>query len=364
MVTYQSRNGNTDTFLMLLVLTGILLGLFLLYSANNFSLSLPIKQLIKGSVCAVFIIIIARSDERHIRDASLPLYILSLLLLLLVLYLGYATKGAQRWLDFYLFRFEPSELVKTTVPLLLANHIHKNGIPIKSASLAQAIVIILLPFYLVLKQPDLGTAMIICLIGSITLFIAGLSRKFIIISLVSVFAAAPLLWTQLHSYQQQRIITLFSGQDDLQHHGYHIHQSKIAIGSGGLWGKGYGRGSQVQLGYIPEHKTDFIFTVLSEEFGFLGNLLWILLVLGIGLRSVFLGYKQSLIFNKVVCIALGCSFMLNAWINMSMVSGILPVVGIPLPLLSYGGTSFVATLVNFALILKLGHTDPRRQHLW
>lgn len=363
-MSFLANHKNLDHILIILVTTAIMLGLLLLYSADHFSLSLPIKQLAKGSVCGVFVFFIARMHTRTIRDMTFPVYILSLLLLIFVLYKGYATKGAQRWLNFYIFKFEPSELLKTTLPCVLANHIHKHGIPIQGFSLISAIAMIIVPFFLVIKQPDLGTALIICLIGSITLFVAGLSRRFICIVLITILASGPILWHQLHSYQQQRIITLFAGQDDLQNHGYHINQSKIAIGSGGLFGKGYGQGSQVQLGYIPEHKTDFIFTVLSEELGFVGSISWIILVLAIGLRSIYLGYKQTVIFNKLVCIALGSSFMLNAWINMSMVSGILPVVGIPLPLLSYGGTSFVTTLINFSLILKLGHTDPRRQHLW
>jgi rod shape determining protein RodA len=202
------------------------------------------------------------------------------------------------------------------------------------------------------------------MIGTITLFIAGISRRFILITLLGIGLLSPVLWHQLHGYQKQRIMTLFSETQDLKHHGYHINQSKIAIGSGGFWGKGYGKGSQVQLGYIPEHKTDFIFTLLSEELGFIGNILWFLLLLSIGFRAIYLGHLQQQVFNKITVVVLGFSFMLSAWVNMSMVCGLLPVVGIPLPFLSYGGTNFVITLINFALILKLGHTDPRRQYLW
>ncbi len=363
-MAYFVKQNKIDMVLTSLVLSGALLGLFLLFSANQFSYSLPLKQVMKGSIAIIPFLIFAAIKERSLRMIATPAYLFSIILLISVLYFGDTTKGAQRWLNFYFFKFEPSELVKITLPLALSSHIHNFGIPIRGRALLIAIFMVAVPFALVLKQPDLGTALIILFIGSITIFLAGISRKIIVSCFMGIVLLAPILWTQLHAYQQQRIMTLVSAGDDLQHHGYHIHQSKIAIGSGGIWGKGVGHGTQVQMGYIPEHKTDFIFTVLSEEFGFIGNLFWISLVIAIGLRCTYLGYKQSIIFNKLVCISLGSSFMLNAWINMAMVSGILPVVGIPLPLLSYGGTSFVATLVSFGIILKLGHVDPKRQHIW
>ena len=363
-MTYFKKRNPVDSLLTILVTSAILLGLFLLLSANQFSYSLPMKQLIKGSLAVIPLYLIFSMKDRSFQEITSPAFLFSLILLVAVLWFGETTKGAQRWLNFYFFRFEPSELVKITLPLALATHIHQHGIPIRGKALVSAIAMVVIPFLLVLKQPDLGTALIILFIGSLTIFLAGINRKIIIASMTAVILSAPLLWTQLHSYQQQRIMTLISSDEDLQHHGYHIHQSRIAIGSGGLWGKGIGKGTQVHLGYIPEHKTDFIFTVLSEELGFVGNIAWIMLVLSIGLRCIYLGYKQSVIFNKLVCITLGSAFMLNAWINMAMVTGVLPVVGVPLPLLSYGGTSFVATLVSFGIVLKLGHTDPKRQHIW
>lgn len=359
-----SKNYTLDWVLLALICIAIFTGLILLYSADHQSIGLPVKQLTKGTLIIGVILGLTYLDERSVRELSMPLYLLSLALLIFVLFKGYHTKGAQRWLNFYFFRFEPSELVKITLPMALASIIHQNGIPIKGKTLIAAVVMILVPFILVLKQPDLGTALILLFIGGITIFIAGLSRKIIYSGIIFIMASLPLFWQMLHAYQRQRIMTLFSGDDDLKHHGYHIHQSKIAIGSGGVWGKGIGLGDQVQLGFIPEHKTDFIFTVLSEEFGFVGNLCWLTLVTLIGLRCIYLGYKQKNTFNKLICISLSSAFMLGSWINMSMVSGMLPVVGVPLPFLSYGGTSFVATLTAFALILKFGHTDPRKQHLW
>lgn len=362
-MVYFNRS-NIDIILLGLIGLAILFGLTLLYSANQFSYQLPLKQIIKGSMVIVFLVPLFYAEDHNIRDISIWLYVFSLILLLLVLYNGHTTKGAQRWLQILSIRFEPSEIVKVTLPMGLASMIHKTGIPVRSFPLALAIVMILVPFYLVLKQPDLGTGLLLLMIGTITVFIAGISRRFILITLLGIALLSPLLWHQLHGYQKQRIMTLFSETQDLKHHGYHINQSKIAIGSGGLWGKGYGKGSQVQLGYIPEHKTDFIFTLLSEELGFIGNIFWCLLLLSIGFRAIYLGHLQQQVFNKITVVVLGFSFMLSAWVNMSMVSGLLPVVGIPLPFLSYGGTNFVITLINFALILKLGHTDPRRQYLW
>lgn len=356
--------SNMDMVLLSLIGLAVFFGLLLLYSANQFSYRLPLMQIVKGSVVLVFLIPLFYVNDRNIRDLSIPIYLCSLVLLLLVLYQGYTAKGAQRWLFLFGIRFEPSEIVKVTLPLALASLVHRQGVPIRSVTLWLGILMIAIPVIIVLKQPDLGTALLLLMIGGIALFISGLSRRFILISVLGFGLLSPLLWHGLHPYQQQRIMTLFSETKDLRHHGYHINQSKIAIGSGGVWGKGLGNGSQVQLGYIPEHKTDFIFTLLSEELGFIGNMFWCLLLLSIGFRGVYLGYLQHQLFNKVSIIVLSFSFMLGAWINMSMVCGLLPVVGIPLPFLSYGATNFVMTLVNFALILKLGHTDPRRQYLW
>lgn len=361
---YKPNYPFIDPVLSILVCVAVFLGILLLYSADHGRLSLPIKQLIKGSMALGVFFLLAKTSERTIREHCVTLYILNIILLILTLYLGYHTKGAQRWLNLYFFRFEPSELIKITLPLALSSIIHEQGIPITHKNLIQGLVLIFIPFFLILKQPDLGTALIVLIIGTITIFLAGLDRKVLLAGILATLIGLPIFWHQLHDYQKQRVITLMTDGEDLQHHGYHIHQSKIAIGSGGVLGKGFVQGDQVQLGFVPEHKTDFILTVLSEEFGFVGNMLWITLILAMGLRSMYLGYLQHTTFNKLACISLGCSFMLNCWINMAMVCGLLPVVGVPLPLLSYGGTSFVATLISFALILKLGHTDPRRQYSW
>lgn len=354
----------TDNVLTFLVLVACSLGVLLLYSAQHQSFTLALRQVLKGSIAVIFFIFLSKMDDRSIRSYSIPIYIFSVMMLLFVLFSGYATKGAQRWLDLGLFKFEPSELIKVTLPLALAAFIHNTGIPVRGKPLLFLLGMIALPFFLIIKQPDLGTGIIVTVLGAITLFVSGLNRNLIIASCSLLLISAPLLWHTLHPYQQQRVMTLLSPEDDIQHHGYHVYQSKVAIGSGQFWGKGIGNGTQVQLGYIPEHRTDFIFTLLSEELGFIGNLLWITLVQLIGFRCIYLGHKQSSCYNKLVCITMGCNFMLNAWINMSMVSGLLPVVGIPLPLISYGGTSFAVSLISFALVLKLGHTDPKRQYTW
>lgn len=360
---YRIKN-QIDILLLSLSIAAVLLGLMLLYSAGNLSWHLPFRQLMKGSISILFIVPLFFLSDRNIRDLAIPIYLFNVLLLVFVLYYGYTAKGAQRWLFLFGIRFEPSEIIKLTLPIALASLIHKRGIPLRHSSLLIGVVMIMIPFALILKQPDLGTALILFTLGGITLFIAGLNRKLILWGMLAVSILSPILWQGLHPYQKQRIITLISPQEDLQHHGYHIYQAKAAIGSGGLFGKGFGQGSQVQLGYIPEHKTDFIFTVLSEEFGFMGCLLWFSILLGIGFRSIYLGYSQQQLFNKLSVVMLGVNLMLNAWINMAMVAGLLPVVGIPLPFLSYGATNFTIALINSALILKLGHPDPRRQYVW
>ncbi len=353
-----------DPILTSLIGVTILFGMIILISANQGSLSLVGKQFVRAIPAILAIIVLYKISKRDLIDLTPSLYIGSILLLILVLLTGYMTNGAQRWINLGLFKFEPSEFLKITLPLMLGKVISSQGIPIRLPTLLQCCILILIPFALVLKQPDLGTALVIAAIGGLVIFLSGLSRKMIIYGLMLLLALSPIAWNHLHDYQKQRIMTLLNPEQDLKHHGYHIHQSKIAIGSGGLFGMGIMRGEQVQLGFLPEHHTDFVFAMICEELGFLGSSFWILLVIALGFRSILLGDMQHCTFSKVTCIAIGSNFLINAWVNMAMVSGIIPVVGIPLPLISYGGTSFVMNLIGFGIVLKLGNINPKQQGSW
>ncbi|MDC3181310.1 rod shape-determining protein RodA [Gammaproteobacteria bacterium] len=353
-----------DPILLFLVGIAVLFGGIVLISANQGQLGLLIKQLVRALPAILALVILYRISKRELIELTPWLYLGSIVLLILVLALGYMTNGAQRWLNLGLFKFEPSEFLKVTLPLMLGRVIAAQGIPIRFSTLISCIVLVMIPFVLILKQPDLGTSLVIAAIGGLVIFLSGLSRKWIVTGIVLFLALSPIAWTQLHDYQKQRIITLINPEQDLKHHGYHIHQSKVAIGSGGAFGMGIMRGEQVQLGFLPEHHTDFVFAMICEELGFLGSSFWMLLVLSLGIRSIMLGDLQHCIFSKVSCIALGCNFLINAWVNMAMVTGMIPVVGIPLPLISYGGTSFVMNLIGFGIILKLGNINPKQQGAW
>ncbi|UTC24952.1 rod shape-determining protein RodA [Candidatus Comchoanobacter bicostacola] len=360
----SSRYDHIDPILIYLLLSAILFGFLSLYSADHQNWGLITKQLIRATPALIATAILFKLNKRTLQDLTPIIYTASIILLIMVLLLGYMTNGAQRWLNLGLFKFEPSELVKISLPLTLASIIAKDGLPLKNYSIIKSSLLIILPFILVLKQPDLGTALIIATIGGLCLFLSGLSRMIILSLCALLCISSPIIWSQMHDYQKQRVITLLNPEDDIQHHGYHTHQSKIAIGSGGMTGKGLLNGTQNQLGFVPEHKTDFVFSLICEELGFIGATFWLSLVLAIGVRAILLGYRQYCLFSKLCCISVGCNFMLNAWINMAMVTGIIPVVGIPLPLISYGGTSFVMTLLGFAIVLKLGNPDPRKQGAW
>lgn len=353
-----------DPILSALLALAVGIGLILLISAEHGGLSLASKQIIRALPALLAIYVITKLSKRDLQDLTMAAFLGSVALLIFVLLLGYMTKGAQRWLDLGFFKFEPSELLKITLPLALAHVISRQGIPIYGRALLQCLILVLVPFWLVLKQPDLGTALTIATIGGVALFLSGISRYWLIAATSLLLIGSPILWHQLHDYQKQRIMTLVNPESDLKHHGYHIHQSKIAIGSGGVTGAGFIKGNQVQHGFLPEHRTDFIFGLLCEEFGFIGSLLWMLLVCAIGFRCIMLGDMQHCMFSKIACICIGCNFMINAWINMAMVSGMIPVVGIPLPLVSYGGTNYVMTLIGFGLVLKLGHINPKKQGAW
>lgn len=281
------------------------------------------------------------------------IYVLGLFLLLAVMVMGKIGKGAQRWLDLGLFRFQPSEIMKLAVPMMAAWYFSILSKPLRLKDLFVAALIIFIPALLIAKQPDLGTAIMVSSAGLCVVFLAGISTRIIFLIAAAIGLAAPVLWHFLHDYQKQRLITLLNPEHDPLGAGYHIIQSKIAIGSGGLLGKGWLEGSQSHLNFLPEHATDFIFAVNGEEFGFMGGLIIIILIALIALRGLYIAYNAQTLYTRLLAASLAMSFFLSGFVNIGMVMGILPVVGVPLPLISYGGTAMVTFLAGFGVLMSI-----------
>jgi rod shape determining protein RodA len=274
-------------------------------------------------------------------------------LLVIVAAVGHIGMGAQRWLDLGLFRFQPSELMKLAVPMMCAWYMHERPLPVSSSALAVLSVLIVLPVGLVAVQPDLGTAALIMIGGALVIVLAGL-RVRVMLALLGVAAAAAWFgWSFMHDYQRRRVLTFLNPQTDPLGAGYHIIQSQIAIGSGGVFGKGWMNGSQAQLQFLPERSTDFIFAVIGEEFGLLGLLLLLLLYMFVAGRAIYLATQTQDTYARLLGGSIALTFFVYVFINAGMVTGLLPVVGVPLPLVSYGGSSVVTLLAGFGILMAL-----------
>ena len=339
----------------LLVGLGILAlyALIVQYSASGQSLPTVLRTVGRFGLGAVIMIALAQTGPNFLRGIAPWLYGIGILLLLVVDAIGYVGKGAQRWLDLGLFRFQPSEVMKLAVPMLAASFLHERRLPPDWRSLAVVAGMILLPTALVVKEPDLGTALLILATGTLVVLMAGLQWRYIAGLAGAGVGAAVLGWHFLHDYQRQRIRVFLDPQADALGSGYHIIQSQIAIGSGGLFGKGWMNGSQAQLDFLPERSTDFIFAVIGEEFGLLGLVVLLLIYLYIVTRSVYLASQASGTFARLLALSLALTFFVYVFINAGMVSGLLPVVGVPLPIVSYGGTSVVTLLAGFGILMGL-----------
>lgn len=313
------------------------------------------KQLLNFAVAATGMLIMAQVQVRTYRSWAPVLYFGTLSALFLVLLIGDISKGGQRWLDLGIVRFQPAEVMKIALPLMVARSLDQHILPPKTKLLFLPTAYILVPVALIALQPDLGTAILVASTGLFVLFFAGLSWK-IIISLTSAgLLSTPVLWYLLHDYQRQRILTLFNPESDPLGSGYQIIQSKIAIGSGGFLGKGWLNGTQSHLEFLPERTTDFIFAVYGEEFGLLGILFLLTIYAVIILRGLYIGMRAQDTFSRLLCGSLIMTFFVYLFVNIGMVNGILPVVGIPLPLVSYGGTSLVTVMISFGMLMSI-HT--------
>jgi len=338
--------------LLLLVLTGAF-GLLVLYSAAGGNSGLWLRQVARLGVAVAAMLVLAQVPARFLRILTPAVYAAGILLLVVVAGLGDIGKGAQRWLDLGFIRFQPSELMKLAVPMMCAWYLHDRALPASFGETLVVLGLILVPALLIFEQPDLGTALLVAAAGLIVLLLSGLPWKLVFAGAGVAAAAAPAAWFLLHDYQRRRVLTLLDPQSDPLGAGYHIIQSQIAIGSGGVFGKGWMNGSQAQLEFLPERSTDFIFAVIGEELGLLGQLLLLGLYLGIIGRALYLANECRDTYGRLVSGSIALTFFVYVFVNTGMVTGILPVVGVPLPLVSYGGTSMVTLLAGFGILLSL-----------
>jgi rod shape determining protein RodA len=340
----------------LLMLCG--LGLVVLYSASGEDLSIVIRQATRMAVAFVFMFLVAQLSPTVIERWSIWIFIAGIAMLGTVLWAGYVGKGAQRWLDLGFFRFQPSEIMKLSVPMVIAWYLANKTLPPNIGSIIIVGLMIIIPAALIAKQPDLGTSLLVAAAGLSILFIAGMSWKLMIIFGALCGMCAPLLWYFMHDYQRQRVLTLFYPEQDPLGTGYHIIQSMIAIGSGGIYGKGWLNGTQSHLEFLPERSTDFIFAVYCEEFGLIGVLLLLCIYLFVVARGLYIAVNAQQTYGKLLAAALTLTFCVYVIVNIAMVIGQLPVVGVPLPLISYGGTSIVTLMLAFGILMSI-HTHRR-----
>jgi rod shape determining protein RodA len=349
--TGQSLSLDLPLFGLLVLLIG--LGLVILYSASNQNMGMLLRQSMRLLLALSIMILFAFIPPHKYKLWTPWIYGVGLALLLAVMLKGKIGKGAQRWLDLGVFRFQPSEIMKLAVPMMAAWYVDRKSLPIDFKSLLITALFIFIPAVLIAKQPDLGTAIMVSTSGLCVVFLAGIRLRIMLFITLTLSIIAPLLWHVMHDYQKQRIITLLNPEQDPLGTGYHIIQSKIAIGSGGAFGKGWLTGSQSHLNFLPEHATDFIFAVSGEEFGFIGSCVLIILVVFISLRSLNIARHAQTCFTRLLAASLAMTFFLSAFVNMGMVMGILPVVGIPLPLVSYGGSAMVTFLASFGILMSI-----------
>lgn len=328
-------------------------GLVVLYSASGGDVDAIQRQLVRLGLGFAGLLLFAQIPADQLRSWSFWLYIIGVALLVLVLVSGETGKGAQRWLNLGFVRFQPSELMKIWLPMMMAWYYAKQALPPSLKDIFVGFVILMVPAALIIKQPDLGTSILVTGAGLFVIFLAGIRYRVIAVFIGLALAAAPAFWFYLRDYQRGRILTLLDPERDPLGAGYHIIQSKIAIGSGGVYGRGWLNGTQSQLDFIPERSTDFIFSVLSEEFGFFGTSLLIMVYLFIVVRGLIISARAQTCYARLLGGAISLSFFSYVFVNIGMVSGMLPVVGVPLPLISYGGTSMVTLLTMFGILMSI-----------
>lgn len=369
--TYESRlkrklqklrwyQWHIDPVMLSLLAVLAITGLIVLYSASNSNLHMVVRQAARMATGFAVMLGFAQIPPRSYHRWALWFFSISLLLLALVLVIGHVNQGARRWISLGVINFQPSELMKLAMPMMLAYLLSAKPLPPNIKTLSLAALVLVIPVLLTAKQPDLGTAILIAASGLFVLILAGMSWK-LILSLTAIAGlCTPILWHFMHQYQRDRVLTFLNPERDPLGTGYHIIQSKIAIGSGGFIGKGYLLGTQSHLQFLPAHATDFIFAVASEEFGLVGCIFILFIFFAILARGIYISMQAQNNFNRLLSGSLSLIFFLSAFINIGMVIGILPVVGVPLPLISYGGSSMLTMMTSFGIIMSI-HTHRK---LW
>lgn len=347
-----------DPFLATVVGVLLALGLVVLFSASGESFGRIGNQLVNILIAVTVMWIAANVAPQHLLRFAVPVYVVGLVLLICVPLFGDEAKGAKRWLDLGVTRIQPSELMKIGVPLMLAWYFDRYEAILKLKDYVIGSIVLAVPVLLIAAQPDLGTAILVAAAGFYVLFLAGLSWKVLAALGIAAASSLPVLWGMMHDYQRQRVLTLLDPAQDPLGRGYHTIQSTIALGSGGVFGKGWLNGTQARLDFLPERTTDFIFAVYSEEFGLFGNMILLVLFLLVIGRGLYIAANASMLFSRLLAGAVTLTFFTYAFVNMGMVAGILPVVGVPLPLISYGGTSAVTILFGIGILMSI-HTHKR-----
>lgn len=354
-----ARSLHIDLTLLVGLLMLAALGLVILYSASNQDINIIYRQLTRLSVAFGIMFIVAQIPPQQLKFWTPWLFGIGVLLLIAVLSgLGVTSKGAQRWLDLGFFRFQPSEIIKITLPMMLAWYLNDVALPPRPKFVMVCGLLIIVPTLLIAKQPDLGTALLIASSGIFVMLLSGIRWRFVFAAIFAALAAAPLLWYFMHDYQRRRVMTFLNPENDPLGAGWHIVQSKIAIGSGGTYGKGWLNGSQSHLEFLPERSTDFIFAVYGEEFGLMGIIVLLLMYLFIIARGLYIASQAQDTFGRLLAGSISITFFFGMFVNIGMVTGLLPVVGLPLPIISYGGTSMVTLMIAFGILMSV-HTHRK-----
>ncbi|ARU32408.1 rod shape-determining protein RodA [Sulfuriferula sp. AH1] len=345
--------AHLDYPLLLLLFSLMLLSLFVQYSAAGEDNSRLLAHGVNMLVALAVMVMVANTPPQYLLALAVPLYTIGVVLLVGVALFGDVVNGSRRWLHIGVTRIQPSEIMKIAMPLMLAWYFHYHEATLRLKDYGIGAILLAIPVALVARQPDLGTALLISASGFYVLFFAGLPWRIMAGMAVAAAASMPVLWHFLHDYQKRRVLTLLDPSQDPLGAGYHIIQSTIAIGSGGGFGKGWLNGTQSHLDFLPEHTTDFVFAVFGEEFGLLGNILLLLLYLAIIARGLTIAASAPTLFARLMAGSVTLAFFTYAFVNMGMVSGILPVVGIPLPMMSYGGTAMVIVMLGFGILMSV-----------
>lgn len=342
-----------DGMLLAQILILLLVSTAVLYSASGESAERLSGHLINVLAGLTVLVVVANIPPHILSKLGPPLYVLALVLLLGVALFGEVRNGSRRWLNLGIGAIQPSELLKIALPLMLAWYFQRREGILQIKDFVLAALLVVAPLLLILRQPDLGTALLIAASGFYLLFFAGLPWKIMAGLVAALGAFLPVAWNLMHDYQRQRVLTLFDPASDPLGAGYHIIQSTIAIGSGGLFGKGWMEGTQARLDFIPARTTDFVFAVFGEEFGMLGGILLVLLYLSIVVRGLLIASRGANLFARLMAAAISLNLFTYVFVNMGMVSGILPVVGVPLPFMSYGGTAMVTLMIGFGILMSV-----------